>query len=210
MPLKYERGKSTGIYVEGRWRGTGKVGMYKAALMITRSMDVDLQLADIERKARRVLRSHRVKIRRKSGLPVGLPMSAPGILRDAANVLYQVDFVRDWIAKNHARNAALHGLILGRSLERLTIRPFEKWVQRGRKEYADSQRGAIKAHGTRAEKVKGWQRLQEEYDRVAAKKPNLSRYAIAHNVSLKFGTSPGTSQRTVLRRTQDHRKSSHC
>ena len=203
MPLKYERGKSTGIYVEGRWRGTGKVGMYKAALMITRSMDVDLQLADIERKARRVLRSHRVKFGRKSGLPIGLPMSAPGILRDAANVLYQVDFVRDWIAKNHARNAALHGLILGRSLERLTIRPFEKWVQRGRKEYADRQRGATKRFGTPEQKQKRWDTYRREYDLMRAKNPSLTRNCVAGRVASKLSTTAlKVSIQTILRHTK--------
>ncbi len=37
MALKYEQGKSTGIYVEGRWHATGRVGMYKFALMKTSS-----------------------------------------------------------------------------------------------------------------------------------------------------------------------------
>ncbi len=189
MALKYERGESTGIYVEGRWRGTGKVGMYKVALMITRSMDVDLQLADIERKARRVLRSHRVKFGRKSGLPIGLPMSAPGILRDAANVLYQVNFVRDWIAKNHARNAALHGLILGSALERLTIRPFEKWVQRGRKEYADSQRGATKRFGTQDQRQKLWDTYRREYQLMRANNPRLTRNCVAGRVAAKLKVS---------------------
>ena len=203
MALKYERGESTGIYVEGRWRGTGKVGMYKVALMITRSMDVDLQLADIERKARRVLRSHRVKFGRKSGLPIGLPMSAPGILRDAANVLYQVYFVRDWIAKNHAGNAALHGLMLGRSLERLTIRPFEKWVLRGKKDYADRQRGATKRFGTQEQKEKLRDTYRREYQFMRASNPRLTRNCVAGRVAAKLTTAgQKVSIQTILRHTK--------
>ena len=116
-------------------------------------------------------------------------MSAPGILRDAANVLYQVYFVRDWIAKNHARNAALHGLILGRSLERLTIRPFEKWVLRGKKDYADRQRGATKRFGTQDQRQKLWDTYRREYQLMRANNPRLTRNCVAGRVAAKLKVS---------------------
>ena len=203
VPLKYERGESTGIYVEGRWHGTGVVGMYKAALMSIRAMDIDLQLAEVERKARRVLRSHRVKIRRKSGLPAELPKSAPGILRDAAEVLYQVFFVRSWIAKNHAGNAALHGLFLGSAAERMGVRPFEKWVQRGRKDYADRQRGATKRFGTQEQREKLRDTYRREYQLMRASNPRMTRNCAAGRVASKL-TKAGqkVSMQTILRHTK--------
>lgn len=195
MSLKYERGESTGIYVEGHWIGTGVVGMWKAAQMSIRAMDIDLQLADAERRARRVLRNHRIKIRRKSGLPAELPKSASGILRDAAEVLYQVYFVRSWIAKNHAGNAALHGLFLGSAAERMGVRPFEPYVKTGRKIKRSARLGG-EARKQRPEMYAAWQTAINE---LAARRHDLPFRALARIVGNQFNRSG----RTIRKRTKN-------
>lgn len=197
----------TGIYVRRYQKVTSK------GFTIGPSANLKTRLADLERQVRRVLRKHKVKFSRKTGWPEDksdFPASAKPIVMDALAILFRVDQVRHWVDDGHAEKAALEAIILGRAVERMGVRPFEKWVQRGRKDYADRQRGAIKAHGTRAERMKGYQKLQKEFDRIADKKPTLSRSRIAALVSSKFGDLLGTSQHTVLRYTQDHRKSSHC
>ena len=207
MTGRYEGDQSTGIYVR-RYRKVPREG-----LTIGPSPNLKTRLADIERQVRHALTKHNVRINRKTGWPKDesdFPASAKPIVMDAVAILFRVHEVRHLVDKGHAENAAKAGIVLGRALERMGVRPFEKWVLRGRKDHADRQRGAIKAHGTRAERMKGYQKLQKEFDRIADKKPKLSRYRIAALVSLKFGDFPGTSQRNVLRHTQDHRKSSHC
>ncbi len=188
MPVRYERGESTGIYTTGRWRGTGVVGMWKVAQMSIREMDIDLQLAEVERRARRVMRNHRVKIRRKSGLPTQLPKSAPGILRDAAEVLYQVYFVRDWIAKNHAGNAALHGLFLGSAAERMGVRPFEPYVKTGRKIKESARRGGLMRKPPQGE----WAAWQTALNDLADRHHDLPFRALARIVGKEFGKNEGT------------------
>lgn len=207
MTGRYEGDQSTGIYVRRYLKVTSK------GFTIGPSANLETLLAGFERQVRHVLTEHKVEISRKTGWPKvksDFPASAKPIVMDATAILFRVHEVRHLVDKGHAENAAKAGIVLGRALERMGVRPFEKWVLRGKKDYADRQRGAIKAHGTRAERVKGYQKLQKEFDRIAAKKQKLSRYRIAALVSLKFGTLPGTSQRSVLRHTQDHRKSSHC
>ena len=195
MALKYERGESTGIYTTGRWHATDVVSMYKVVVEMNRSMDIDFRLGEVERKARRIVRSHGVKIRRKSGLPAQLPKSAPGILRDAAEILYQVYFVREWIAKNDARSAALHGIFLGSAVERACVRPFEPYVKTGRKVKLAARLG-----GSLRKPPEGtWATWQTAANEVAARRPDLTFRSIAKMVGKQFGVS----ERTIRKRTKN-------
>lgn len=196
MALKYERGRSTGIYVEGRWHATGRVSMYKVALMKTRSMDLDVQFPELERKARRILRQHKIKLKRKTGWPAHkLPDDTPPIAKDAATTLYQVHILRDHIAAGDVRNAVLIGIRLGAALERMRIRPFEPFVKTGRKIKESARRGGL----MRKPPTGTWATWQIEVNVLHDRHPDLSFRAIAKIVGKNFNRD----ERTIRRRTKN-------
>ena len=195
MALKYERGESTGIYTTGRWHATDVVSMYKVVVEMNRSMDIDFRLGEVERKARRIVRSHGVKIRRKSGLPAQLPKSAPGILRDAEDVLHRAYFVRLAIAKNDARNASLNGLLLGSALERMGVRPFEPYVKTGKKIKRSARLGGLMRKPPEGRSAT-WQTAINE---LAARRRDLPFRALARIVGKQFNRS----ERTIRKHTKN-------
>ena len=186
MTGRYEGDQSTGIYVRRYLKVTSK------GFTIGPSPNLKTRLADLERQVRHVLTKHKVKISRKTGWPKDksdFPASAKPILIDAVAILFRVEAVRRWVDKNHAENAALEAIILGRAVERLGVRPFEKWVQRGRKEYADSQRGATKRFGTQDQRQKLWDTYRREYQLMRANNPRLTRNCVAGRVAAKLKVS---------------------
>ncbi len=195
MTSRYEGDQSTGIYVRRYWKVTSK------GFTIGPSPNLKTRLADLKRQVRHVLTKLKVKTSRKTGWPKGksdFPLSAKPIVIDAVAILFRVEAVRRWVDKNHAENAALEAIILGRTVERVSVRPFEKWVARGRKDHADRQRGATKRFGTPEQKQKRWDTYRREYDLMRAKNPSLTRNCVAGRVAPKLNVSI----QTILRHTK--------
>lgn len=192
MTGRYEGDQNTGIYV-WRYRKVTSKGF-----TIGPSPNLKTRLADLKRQVRHVLTKHKVKTSRKTGWPKDksdLPLSAKPILIDAVAILFRVEAVRRWVDKNHAENAALEAIILGRAVERMSVRPFEPYVKTGRKIKESARRGGL----MRKPPTGTWATWQTEVNDLHDRHPDLSFRAIAKIVGKNFNRD----ERTIRRRTKN-------
>ena len=121
MTGRHEKEINTGIYVSRR------VEVPREGFTTKPSPNLKTRLADIERQVRHVLTKHKVTISRKTGWPKDksdFPASAKTIVMDALAILFGVKAVRHWLGQNRAEDAVLQAIVLGRALERASVRPF--------------------------------------------------------------------------------------
>ncbi|MEE8201552.1 MAG: hypothetical protein V3R29_10335 [Candidatus Acidoferrales bacterium] len=195
MTGRYEGDQNTGIYV-WRYRKVTSKGF-----TIGPSPNLKTRLADLERQVRHVLTKHKVKISRKTGWPKDksdLPLSAKPILIDAVAILFRVEAVRRWVDKNHAENAALEAIILGRAVERMSVRPFEPYVKTGKK----IKRSARLGGEMRKPPAGMWATWQTKVNDLDARRPDLPFRSIARIV----GNEVNRSERTIRKRTKNPRE----
>ena len=195
MALKYERGRSTGIYVRRYMKVTSK------GFIIGPSANLKTHLADIKRHIRHVLTKHKVRISRKTGWPKDksdFPPSAKPIVMDAIGILFRVETVRRWVDKNHAENAALEAVVLGRAVERMSVRPFEPYVKTGKK----IKRSARLGGEMRKPPAGMWVTWQTKVNDLDARRPHLPFRSIARIV----GNEVNRSERTIRKRTKNPRE----
>ena len=190
MTGRHEKEINTGIYVSRR------VEVPREGFTIKPFPNLKTLLADFERQARHMLTKHNVEVSRKTGWPKlnsYFPASAKPIVKDAVAILYRVHEVRRWVDRNHAENAALEALVLGRALERDSVRPFEPYVKTGRKIKESARSGGL----MRKPPTEKWLAWKTAINELAACRPDLTFRALARKVGNQFGVN----ERTVRKRT---------
>ena len=192
MTGRYEGDQSTGIYVRRYLKVTSK------GFTIGPSANLETLLASFERQVRHVLTEHKVESSRKTGWPKDksdFPASAKPIVMDALGILFRMDQVSRWVDRNHAEKAALEAILLGRALERASVRPFEPYVKTGRKIKESARRGGLMRKPPQGE----WATWQIAINDLANRRPDLPFRALARIVGKQFGKNEGT----IRKRTEN-------
>ena len=189
--------RKTGIYQVTHTKADDQAGVRECLEGMAKWFNIDWQLEWIEEYALGVLRPQGV-----TAWPFQVPKDADPLLKDASNAALRVSLVRKALADGNAKDAAINALQLGRTVERMGVRPFEPHAARGIKQIENARRGHESTHGTEQQKQADWDRMTHQWQAMRTAKPNVTKAAIDAEVARRCGVSTKTVQRARIRKQE--------
>ncbi len=220
MSIKVTEFKDTGIYSSAKISvDRDKASQLEYMEEFCKGQNADNQLAHAEEKALAVLAPYKSKmmididsktgevkyeLRSATVWPHAVPDDAPMQAQDAHNVMMLLCGLRHQRKSKNVDGCIIDAIRLGRTLERMGVRPFEEFAMTGRKVKLGGRDGSARRYGTLEARQERRAKYQAEINRLMNKNKTLSYSAACKYVANQFKIS----DKTVQRHTSNPRKKS--